>query len=116
MGNSFCTCPCFLFSRPPPHLYEIHVKHNGVLTLHDGLGSLFVKGEFDEVVFDKKVLLVIAGAKHHSCYQAWIPEAPVPFEDCYERVTMVAAVLKAVTGETDVIVVYDSAQIVCCIC
>ncbi len=123
-----CCCSClepatFWMKTPQPlvHSFEIHANPGDLLTLHDGLYSIFVQGAHDEVVFDKSVLLVIAGTKQSASYAAWIPEAPRPFEDFQSKVTMVCAVLREGLVSEDrsrspedecVIVANDSAKII----
>ncbi len=126
-NNSGCCCSClepgvFWMKTPQPlvHGFEIHANPSDLLTLHDGLCSIFVKGAHDEVVFDKSVLLVISGERQSCCYSAWIPEEPMPFEDFQANVTMVCAVLRDGSVDKDrsccaedecVIVANDSAKI-----
>lgn len=119
MGNRFsCHCTCLdsvfagLNSSQPDHVCEIHAHHNDLLTLMDGLSSLFTDG-FDTMAFDKRVLLVTGNKR--MIYMAWIPEYPCAFEDYLKRQTMVSAVLKEIRPKeddsTEVVVVYESAKI-----
>ena len=126
MGNRLsCHCTCLdsvfasLNSSQPDHVCEIYAHHNDLLTLMDGLSSLFTDGfKSDTMVYDKKVLLVIGNKR--TFYMAWIPETPHAFEDYLKRQTMVAAVLKEIRPKeakqedddsTEVVVVYESAKI-----
>jgi hypothetical protein len=112
VGPSCCECCCLetlVWKRPPDHVYEIHAKPYDLITLHDGLDSLFVGGPH-EFVFEHKVLLVVG--TEHTCYFAWVPETPQGFQDHDRKVTRVAAVLKDDLDHADVVVVYDTAVVV----
>jgi hypothetical protein len=108
--DSCCSC-CFRPAEPTTPMFEIHAHPCDLLTLHDGLASIFVKGAFEEVVFNCAVTLVIAG-RRCAVLAAWVPPSPRPFADYLGRVTMVSAVLRLVEDECDVMVVHDSVDIV----
>jgi hypothetical protein len=123
MGNLcsyYCQCPCLesrWSAQPSDHVYEIHAEASDLLTLHDGLASFFTPGAHDEVVFDKTILLVIAGIKNRKCYSAWVPETTQLFENYESNFTTVLAVLRDTTNSInteEVIIVHDSAQIFPC--
>jgi hypothetical protein len=116
MGNYNCCCCLITSTVPPPPpctVFEISANSFDLLTLHDGLASLFVKGAFEKVVFDQSAVLVVDGYRGPAM-AAWIPDSPQAFEDHLCRVSVVSAVLRLTEDEEegcDVMVVYESAKI-----
>ncbi len=120
-------CPCLktVFTwrgKRTPVEYDIHARLSDLFILYDGVDSLFIREVDDEIVtFDTSVVLVVVDGgvvdicnNETACYVAWVPKTPQPFRDYLSRAIMISAVLEApCICDGCVILVHDSAQIVC---